>query len=938
MQNTALDRDTQSLVTSLPYADSQLRTVTWQPRKPSRGCPLCSHHRKMFDFDKEGLIYYMFRKLTEGTSMRGTGTAGEESAAKEGRNERPPRDRPVMGRWIVRTAKVLRLCAATAALWLLLCLPQTAAAEDPVHFDDDNLKSAVEGALGKTNPTPTDMLALTSLDARWRNIGDLTGLEYATELTWLVVERNPIGDFAPLAGLTKLTWLDLEETGISDLAPLAGLTNLTWLDLETNQISDVAPLAGLTKLTWLDLQMNQISDLAPLAGLTNLTVLTLSGNQISDISLLAGRTNLVRLWLEENPLNAAACAVYLPQILANNPGIELLYDGCRCMLMVFATGAGSVTDPGEDSFEYECGAVVSVVAVPDNGGAFLGWTGTAVDAGKVADPGSAATTVRVDGSYTLQANFEGGSAEYKLTVSAGEGGSVTAPGVGVFTSNSAKTVSLAASAHTGYRFSRWTGTAVSAGKVASPTSASTTVTVDGNYSVRAEFVRSGSFSVRVLAPNGGESLAAGGTFPIRWTTQGDPRTVSVELTVDGGGFWTRISFSSAGAGGYDWAVPAVDSDRCLIRVAAEDNAGIADTSDAFFSIHRAPGHIWHVDAAAAPGGDGTSWATAFIHLQDGLASAAGGDSIWVAEGPYWPDLGGGQVAGDRGATFRLQKGVVICGGFPTGGGTWEQRNPFRHQSLLSGDIGKVNVAGDNSFHVVTASGTDRTAILDGCTITAGFANGPEPQDRGAGLYNRNGHPQVRNCTFLGNTALLGNGGGACNIESKATFTNCVFTGNTAGNCGGGMYNEGGAVQIVNCTFAANQGLWRAGGVFCAAGTTSLANCILWGNGRQYKMSYDQLAQTGGDPPPTIDYCCIQGWNGAFGGEGNWGSDPLFVDADGPDDIAGTLDDDLRLSASSPAVDAGNNAGVASATTTDLQGQPRIAGGAVDLGAYEYKAE
>jgi len=835
------------------------------------------------------------------------------------------------------TAPVLRLMVATAGL--LLCLTQAAAAEDPVHFNDDNLKSAVEAALGKADPTPTDMLALTSLDARWRNIGDLTGLEYAANLTWLVVERNPIGDVSALAGLTKLDWLDLEETDISDLAPLAGLTNLTWLDLETNQISDFSPLAGLTELTWLDLQMNQISDLAPLAGLTKLTVLTLSGNQISDISLLADRTNLVRLWLEGNPLNNAACAVHLPQILANNPGIDLLYDGCRCMLAIFATGSGSVTEPGEDSFEYECGSVVSVVAVPDGGSTFLGWTGTAVEAGKVADPGSAETTVTVDGSYTLQANFEGGgSPEYKLTVSAGAGGSVLTPGEGVFTYDGATTVSLAASTYTGYRFSRWTGTAVGAGKVASPTSASTTVTVDGNYSVRAEFVRSGSFSVRVLAPNGGESLAAGGTFPIRWKTQGDAGTVSIELTVDGGGSWARIGFCSAGAGGHDWAVPVVDSDRCLIRVAAEDNAGVADTSDSFFSIHKAPGHVWHVDAAAAPGGDGTSWATAFIHLQDGLARAAGGDRIWVAQGPYWPDLGGGQVAGDRGATFRLKKGVVICGGFPTGGGTWEQRDPFRHQSLLSGDIGKVNVAGDNSFHVVTASDTDQTAILDGCTVMAGFANGAEPQDRGAGLYNLDGHPQVRNCTFLGNTAVLGNGGGACNIESKATFTNCVFTGNTAGSCGGGMYNEGGDVQILNCTFAANQGLWRAGGVFCATGATTLVNCILWGNGRMYEMFYDEVAQTGGDTMPTIGYCCIQGWNGSLGGEGNWGRDPLFVDADGTDNIAGTPDDDLRLSAGSPAIDAGNNAAVASSTTTDLQGRPRITGAAVDLGAYEYKGE
>jgi hypothetical protein len=798
-----------------------------------------------------------------------------------------------------------------AALSLLLCLPQAASAEDPVYFGDDNLKSAVETALGKADPTPTDMLALTALDARWRDITDLTGLDYATNLTWLVLEMNPIGDFSPLAGLT----------------------NVTWLDLETNQITNFSPLAGLVNLDWLDLQGNQISDLSPLAGMTKLTVLTVNGNLISDISLLADRKNLVRLWLHGNPLNNAACEIYIPQIRDNNPGIELTYDGCRCMLTVFATGGGAVTSPGEDSFEYDCGSIVSVVAAPDGGLAFLGWTGSAVDAGKVADPSSASTTVVVDGSYTLVANFEGGVLEYKLKVSASAGGSVTKPGEGVFTYDSPHSVLLTATPHTGFRFFRWTGTAAGAGKVGSLTSTTTTVTVDGNYNVRAEFLRSGVFSVRVLAPNGGESLVAGDSFPLRWWTQGDPGTVSLELTVDGGTSWTRISFCSTDVPGYNWTVPAVNSNRCLIRVAAKDNAAIADTSNAFFSIHTA-GHLWYVDAAASPGGDGTSWATAFRHLQDALACAVTGDNVWVAEGSYWPDMGGGQVAGGRAATFRLKKGVTICGGFPTGGGAWDQRNPLRYPSLLSGDIGQPHVAGDNSYHVVTGSGTDQTAVLDGCTITAGCANGAEPQDRGAGLYSRDGHPQVRNCTFLGNTAPAGNGGGVCNIASKATFTNCVFNGNTAGNCGGAMYNQGDAVQLVNCTFAANQGLWRVGGVFCAAGTTTLTNCIFWGNGRQYRTSYDQLAQVGGDASLSISYCCLQGWNGSLGGTGNWGRDPRFVDADGPDDIAGTLDDDLRLMADSPCIDAGNSNAVPADTATDLQGGPRILDAGVDLGAYE----
>jgi uncharacterized repeat protein (TIGR02543 family) len=610
--------------------------------------------------------------------------------------------------------------------------------------------------------------------------------------------------------------------------------------------------------------------------------------------------------------------------------------GTTRLLTTASMPGGRVGTPGEGVFPYDRGTTVEVVAMPDDGYQFAGWTGTAVQAGRVAHPESASITLTMDADYTLTANFErvGGSRQYTVTLSAGTGGYVSQPGAGQFTYDAGTTVPIIARAYAGYSFSRWTGTAVNAGAVASPTSVSTTLTVDGDYSLQADFVRASESSVEVLAPNGGESLLAGGTIAIRWQTQGQIANVSIDLTTDGGATWTHVSSPTAGAGSYDWPVPQVDADRCLVRVSALDDAAVADVSDAFFSIHTSPGRIWYVDAAAAPGGDGTSWKTAFVYLQDGLARAADGDSVWVAQGLYWPDLGSGQAVGDRDATFRLQKGVAICGGFPTGGGTWTQRNPFLHQSILTGDIGKSNAATDNTYHVVTGSGTDWTAILDGCTITGGFASGVEPQDRGAGLYNLWGGPQIRNCLFVANTAA-GNGGGACNVESKATFVNCVFTGNSAGNCGGGVYSEQGNVALTNCTFAANQSLGRAGGVFNASGSMTVANSILWGNGRIGGESYDELAQVSGDSQPALHYCCIQNWTGALGGEGNFGRDPLFVDPAGLDKLPGTSDDDLRLQAGSRCIDAGDNAVLPAEITTDQQGHPRITGTAVDLGAYEY---
>jgi hypothetical protein len=177
--------------------------------------------------------------------------------------------------------------------------------ESPVsYFADANLKAAVEAALSVTDPTPSEMLGLTTLSANEKEISDLTGLQYATNLTWLELRRNQI----------------------SDLSTLSGLTNLRGLYLWFNPISDLSTLSGLTNLGALYLEVNQISNISALSGLTNLEALDLSWNQIGDISALSAFTNLIYLDLRQNPLSAEAYATYIPQIFANNPGIELLYD------------------------------------------------------------------------------------------------------------------------------------------------------------------------------------------------------------------------------------------------------------------------------------------------------------------------------------------------------------------------------------------------------------------------------------------------------------------------------------------------------------------------------------------------------------------------------------------------------------------------------------
>jgi Leucine-rich repeat (LRR) protein len=189
-----------------------------------------------------------------------------------------------------------------------------------VAFADPSLEAAVRGAIAiVTGPIySSDLGELSHLEASARNITDLTGLEYATNLTTLDLVNNQISDISPLGNLTSLTTVNLWFNQIVDISPLTNLTGLTTLNLVNNQISDISPLASLTGLTLLWLNDNQISDISALAGLTNLTGLGLNRNQISDISPLVGLTNLtLGLWLSHNQIGDVSA-------LANLTGLAIL--------------------------------------------------------------------------------------------------------------------------------------------------------------------------------------------------------------------------------------------------------------------------------------------------------------------------------------------------------------------------------------------------------------------------------------------------------------------------------------------------------------------------------------------------------------------------------------------------------------------------------------
>lgn len=181
-------------------------------------------------------------------------------------------------------------------------------------------------------------------------------------------------------------------------------------------------------------------------------------------------------------------------------------------------------------------------------------------------------------------------------------------------------------------------------------------------------------------------------------------------------------------------------------------------------------------------------------------------------------------------------------------------------------------------------------------------------DDGGGLSIANGsRATVINCRFLGNQADNGagvyvEGPGAL---TATTLVNCVFSGNYAYYDGGGLHvQDGGDVVLTNSTFSMNTGQDDGGGLCILSGCAAdITNCILWGNTDD--GGADESAQVHNEGSLFIYHSCVEGWTGAMGGSNNMGEDPLFKDADGGDNVSGTLDDDLQLKNASPCIDQGD---------------------------------
>jgi parallel beta-helix repeat protein/predicted outer membrane repeat protein len=430
-----------------------------------------------------------------------------------------------------------------------------------------------------------------------------------------------------------------------------------------------------------------------------------------------------------------------------------------------------------------------------------------------------------------------------------------------------------------------------------------------------------------------------------------PPTFFTEITQASGNLSFEIPIMISPQGNLEFQVTPDTSGWAEIEV-FEDLNGV-NQSLGSFTIFVSP-VIYFVDANHEPSGNGQSWEQPFPTLSEALGFANEGDEIRVAQGTYYA-----AGAPEQTATFNLKQGVRIRGGF-TGDETGSTPNDPSARSTLSGRFPIGEGLERRAALVVTAEGVDETTLLESLIISGGGGSLSGQANRGSGLYCRFASPTLRRVAIIDNFAA-GNGGGLYLSSSSSIIDRCFIGGNIAGGSGGGIYlgssteptiintivtgnrafDRGGGIQaatfdsdfsLINSTITNNTSNFGTGGVNTRSLRPKIQSSIIYGNSRTNGAPSELTTNTLDEE--NLSNNIIRGGYDNFGNEHVIDMDPLFVNPSGPDLICGTLDDDLRLLQSSPAIDAGNGTLLPEGVGTDFLNQPRIAGIEVDLGAIE----
>jgi len=294
---------------------------------------------------------------------------------------------------------------------------------------------------------------------------------------------------------------------------------------------------------------------------------------------------------------------------------------------------------------------------------------------------------------------------------------------------------------------------------------------------------------------------------------------------------------------------------------------------------------FYVATNGSDAADGRSWATAKQTIQGGIDQTLIGDTVLVSNGVY---ATGGKVPTGYALTNRVVFSGITLRSVNGAGVT-----------TISGAINSP--AATNGDAAVRCAYLGANAVLSGFTLTNSHTRGLGgdlfTELRGGAVYCTDVSDVVSNCIVTGSSACSWGGG-----AEGGTFYNCLFTGNWAGQGGGGADS----CVLNNCTIVGNTGVSAYGGGV-EGGTVN--NCIVFFNNAPSGANIDSA---------TCNYTCST----PVSGVGGIGTDPMFVNAAAAN---------YHLQATSPCLRQGSTN---AAGGTDLDGNPRVVNGRIDLGAYE----